>query len=76
MIDHELQRIIGKARVLKELRRAKERVRQLERELRGLPAQPEESSDVPEFLRLPAAGGPASWAATYLQPRLSRHSRR
>jgi hypothetical protein len=51
MSDDELQRVIGKARRLKELRRAKERVRQLERELRGEPSKPQESIWVPEFLR-------------------------
>jgi hypothetical protein len=67
MSDDELEQVIGKARKLKALHRARERVRQLERELRGAPAKPEESSYVPEFLRmrvtrgiapLPAAG---SW---------------
>jgi hypothetical protein len=57
--DDELQRVIGKARRLKELRRAKERVRQLERELRGEPAKPEESTWVPEFLRVQVSSGPA-----------------
>jgi len=52
MSDDELQRVIGKARRLKELRRAKERVRQLERELRGETAKPAESTWVPEFLRV------------------------
>src|SRR3977135_1650577 len=59
MSDDELQRVIGKARRLKELRRAKERVRQLERELRGEPAKPEESPWVPEFLPVQAHRGPA-----------------
>jgi hypothetical protein len=51
MCDNELEQIIGKARRLKELRRAKERVRQLERALRGEPPRPEEPTWVPEFLR-------------------------
>ena len=51
MSDNELEQIIGKARRLKELRRAKEHVRQLERELRGEPPRPEEPPWVPEFLR-------------------------
>jgi hypothetical protein len=59
MIDEELQRVIGKAQRLKELRRAKERVRQLERELRGEPAKPEESTWIPEFLRVQVSRGPA-----------------
>ncbi len=51
MSDNELEQIIGKARRLKELRRAKERVRQLERDLRGETPRPEEPIWVPEFLR-------------------------
>jgi hypothetical protein len=60
MSDDELQQVIGKARMFKELRRAKERVRQLERELRGEPAKPEESTYVPEFLRVQAGSGVAN----------------
>jgi hypothetical protein len=56
MSDDELEQVIGKRRKLKELRRARERVQQLERQLRGEPAKPEESPYVPEFLRLPAPG--------------------
>jgi hypothetical protein len=59
MSDDELERVIGKARRLKELRRAKERVRQLERELRGEPAKPHEPTWVPEFLRVQVSSGPA-----------------
>ena len=51
MSDNQLEQIIGKARRLRELRRAKERIRQLERELRGEPPRPEEPTWVPEFLR-------------------------
>jgi len=51
MSDEQLERVIGKARKLNELRRAKDRVRQLERELRGDPARPAESRYVPQFLR-------------------------
>jgi hypothetical protein len=50
MIDTELEKVIGKALKLKELNRAKARVRQLERELRGEPARPEEPPYIPEFL--------------------------
>ena len=57
MNDYELEQIIGKARRLKELRRAKERVRQLERELRGGPPRPEEPAWVPEFLRTQVSRG-------------------
>ena len=59
MSDDELQQVIGKARRLKELRRAKERVSQLERELCGAPAKPEELPWVPEFLRRQVSSGPA-----------------
>ena len=52
MSHDELQQIVGKARRFKELRRAKERVRQLERELYGGPVQPEDPPYVPEFLRV------------------------
>jgi hypothetical protein len=52
MSDDVLEQIIGKARKLKELRRAKDRVKQLERELQGEPAKPDQSSYVPEFLRM------------------------
>ena len=76
MIDHDLEQIIAKARTLKRLRRARERVRQLERELGGQPLEREEPSYVPEFLRAPSVGVPAGRVVTYLEPRLSRHSRR
>ena len=54
MSDDELGQVIGKKRKLKELRRGRERVKQLERQLRGEPDKPEESAYVPEFLRMPA----------------------
>jgi hypothetical protein len=54
MSDDELGQVISKQRKLRELRRARERVKQLERQLRGEPAKPEESAYVPEFLRMPA----------------------
>lgn len=47
MSVEELERIVGKARKLRELQRAREHVRQLERELRGEPAKPPEASPVP-----------------------------
>ena len=56
MSDDELGQVIGKRRKLRELRRARERVQELERQLRGEPARPEESAYVPEFLRLRAPG--------------------
>jgi superfamily I DNA/RNA helicase len=58
MSDDELEQVIRKRRMLKELRRARERVRQLERKLRGAPAKPEESPWVPEFLRRQVSSGP------------------
>jgi len=57
MSDAELEQIIGKVPKLKALIRARERVKQLERELRGEPAKPEESSYVPEFLRMRVSRG-------------------
>ena len=54
MSDDELEQVIGKKRALRELRRARERVQQLERQLCGEPAKPEEPTYIPEFLRLPA----------------------
>jgi len=54
MSDAELEQLIGKTRKLRQLRRARARVQQLERELRGEPARPEEPSYIPEFLRRPA----------------------
>jgi hypothetical protein len=52
MVDHELQKIIDKRHKLRALRQARERVRQLERELGGEPAKREEPLHLPEFLRL------------------------
>jgi hypothetical protein len=72
MSDAELEQVIGKARKLKALHRARERVRQLERELRGEPAKPEESSYVPEFLRMRLTRGiaplPAASSWTIFTP--------
>jgi hypothetical protein len=55
MSEEQLRQIVGKASKLNELRRAKDRVRQLERELRGEPVKPEEPDYVPEFLRAQVA---------------------
>ena len=63
MSDDQLEQVIGKARKLKELRRAKDRVRQLERELRGESAKPAESTYDPEFLRRQATRGLAILSA-------------
>jgi hypothetical protein len=65
MSREELELIVRKARMLRELRRAKERVNRLERELRGEPVQPEDAPYVPEFLRVQVGAG---WA----DPRRSR----
>jgi len=62
MSDDELEQVIRKARMFKELRRAKERVKRLERELRGEPVQPEDSPYVPEFLRVQVGAGYADGA--------------
>ncbi len=54
MIDPELEKLIGKALKLKELQRARARVMQLERELRGEPVKAAEPPFIPEFLAQPA----------------------
>jgi hypothetical protein len=51
MSEDELTLVVRKKHKLNELQRARKRVRQLERELRGEPEKPEESVFVPEFLR-------------------------
>ena len=51
MADHEVQKIVDKRHKLGALRHARERVRQLERELSGEPAKREERPHLPEFLR-------------------------
>jgi hypothetical protein len=51
MLDGEAQKIIDKRQKILALHHARERVRQLERELDGAPARPEEPPHVPEFLR-------------------------
>lgn len=60
MSTDELEQIVAKARRLRELRRARERVRQLERQLRGEPTQPEEPACIPKFLTPPASRGISS----------------
>jgi predicted component of type VI protein secretion system len=54
MSDYALKQIIRKRRQLRNLLLARERVKQLERELRGEPAKSEDAPYVPEFLRLQA----------------------
>ena len=60
MSDTDLAGVIGKLQKLKALHRARARVQQLERELRGESARTEESAFVPEFLRKKVAGGLAT----------------
>ena len=55
MSDDELKLVVRKKQKLKELQRARKRVKQLERELQGEAEEPEESVFVPEFLR-PSGG--------------------
>lgn len=57
MNDEALELIISKARMLRELRRAKFRVWQLERQLRGESVEAEEEPGIPGFL---ARANPAS----------------
>jgi len=51
MVDSAMEKIIDKLQKLRDLRRARDRVRQLERELSGEPATPVEAPSIPEFLR-------------------------
>jgi hypothetical protein len=51
MVDSGIEKIIDKLQKLRELRRARDRVRQLERALSGQPATPVEALAIPEFLR-------------------------
>jgi hypothetical protein len=60
MSTDELEQIVAKARKLRELRRARERVRQLERQLRGEPPRPEEPTYIPNFLTPSALRGVSS----------------
>jgi hypothetical protein len=57
MSTEELEQIVAKAWKLRELRRARERVSQLERRLRGEPTKPEEPTHIPKFLTHPASRG-------------------
>ena len=59
MSTDELEQIVAKARKLRELRRARERVRELERQLRGEPSKPEEPTYIPKFLTHPTSRGAA-----------------
>jgi hypothetical protein len=60
MSYEELDPTVRKAQKLKELRRARERVKRLEQDLRGEPVQPVAPPYVPEFLRMQKGAG---WVA-------------
>jgi hypothetical protein len=51
MVDHEVEKVVDKLQKLRALRHARERVRQLERELNGELAKPEGAPHLPEFLK-------------------------
>jgi uncharacterized coiled-coil protein SlyX len=51
MVDQVVQKIVDKQQKLRALRHARERVRQLERELSGEPPKREAPPHLPEFLR-------------------------
>ena len=52
MSENEVYKITGKLHKLRMLKRAREHVLRLERELYGEPARPpQESTQIPEFLR-------------------------
>jgi hypothetical protein len=51
MVDLEAQKIFDKLQKLRALRHARERVRQLERELNGEAPKPDGALHLPEFLR-------------------------
>ena len=51
MVDLEEQKIVDKLQKQRALRQARERVRQLERELHGEAQKPEGAPHLPEFLR-------------------------
>jgi hypothetical protein len=54
MVDHDVEKIVDKLQKLRALRHARERVRQLERELNGAPARPDDLPHLPEYLRQPS----------------------
>jgi hypothetical protein len=57
MSDYELEPIIHKRHQFKKLLLARERVKQLERELRGDPVKPQDPPYVPQFLRARVENG-------------------
>jgi hypothetical protein len=58
MSDYELEPIIRKWHQFRKLALARERVKQLERELCGGPVKPEDPPFVPQFLRVQVGNGP------------------
>jgi hypothetical protein len=52
MSDGEVRKLVHKLHKLRALRRVREQVRQLEWELNGAPASPEDLPRVPEFPQL------------------------
>ena len=51
MVDRDVEKIVDKLQKIRALRHARERVRQLERELNGEPAKREDPAHLPDFLR-------------------------
>ena len=51
MVDHEVEKLVDKLQKLRALRCARERVRQLERELNAEPVKPESAPHLSEFLK-------------------------
>jgi hypothetical protein len=58
MSDYELEPMIRKRHQFRKLALARERVKQLERELCGEPVKPEDPPFVPPFLRVQVGNGP------------------
>lgn len=51
MFDGDMEKIVEKLHKLRELHRARERLRQLERALNGEPVEAEKPREIPEYLR-------------------------
>ena len=54
MVDQDVEKIVDKLQKLRALRHARERVRQLEYELNGGSARPDDPPHLPEYLRQPS----------------------
>ena len=61
MSDYQLEPIIRKRHQFRKLALARERVKQLERELCGEPVEPENPPFVPPFLRVQVGNGPTKF---------------